>query len=345
MRQIGEICQALYTEAFTSFCHAYDRAMCSNLPRHHCLLPPHDVEGCTVFPFFSCAHGCFRDCLLDVSRLLGLTLRPSAPVFRCNRDISTHVFVIRLDALKRDYCLVLTRHPVAPGGLTRCCTLHNLHTVTLRMIPTYFQVCVTLCCDMGCKPILLMTEWVCRGMDKTIIPVEDSTKTVPCSSDSSKLLKAENRDCALKYEQLWDNSSAPRSSWQAGGQPDAPTWKLSGTQGTSAFCENSEAPLPHQKNARNSTHPKQLSPFPERLKLPYPDEEISSGYEEDVSFIRDRFTTWVKGDPNDILERHVVDVRKALAEYREASVRRQEAPAQEYFFDSSVPNRSSFQRG
>ena len=29
---------------------------------------------------------CLRDCLLDVSRLFGLTLRPSAPVFRCHRE-------------------------------------------------------------------------------------------------------------------------------------------------------------------------------------------------------------------------------------------------------------------
>ena len=52
----------------------------------------------------------------------------------------------------------------------------------------------------------------------------------------------------------------------------------------------------------------------------------------------------MKADPNDTLERHMVDVRKAFAEYREASVRRQEAPAQECFFDSSVPNRSSVQK-
>ena len=31
-RQIGEICQALYTEAFTSFCQTYDGAMCSDFP-------------------------------------------------------------------------------------------------------------------------------------------------------------------------------------------------------------------------------------------------------------------------------------------------------------------------
>ena len=47
----------------------------------------------------------------------------------------------------------------------------------------------------------------------------------------------------------------------------------------------------------------------------------------------------VKADPNDTLERHMVDVRKAFAE----SVRRQEVPVQ-YVFDSSVPNRSSVQK-
>ena len=40
----------------------------------------------------------------------------------------------------------------------------------------------------------------------------------------------------------------------------------------------------------------------------------------------------------------MVDVRKAVAEYREAAVRRQESAAREYFFDDSVPNRSSMQK-
>ena len=66
-----------------------------------------------------------------------------------------------------------------------------------------------------------------------------------------------------------------------------------------------------------------------------------SGYEEDVSFIRDGFTTWLNADFNTILERHAVDVRKALAEFREASARRHDTSAQEYHFDSNVPNRSS----
>ena len=78
------------------------------------------------------------------------------------------------------------------------------------------------------------------------------------------------------------------SSWQGIGKPDAPTWKLSGTEGTSAFWETSEAPLPPPKRVCNFIHPKRLSPCPERLGLPFPDGEILSGYEEDVSFIRDR---------------------------------------------------------
>ena len=100
--------------------------------------------------------------------------------------------------------------------------------------------------------------------------------------------------------------------------------------------ENQRHHLPHQKHVCNFIHPKQLSPFRERLELPFPDEEILSGYEEDGSFIRDGFTTCVKADFNIILERHAVDVRKALAEFRGASVRRHDTSAQEYHFDSNV---------
>ena len=175
-------------------------------------------------------------------------------------------------------------------------------------------------------------------------PIDDSPQALLLAADSTRVRRSENKDSTVKHEQPWDASSAPRSSWQAVEQHVPPTWKLSGTQGTSAFWEKSDAPLPLPKRRCNLIHPKQLSLFPERLDLPYPNGEIPSGYEEDVSFIQDRFTTWVKADPNDTSERHMVDVRKAFAEYREASVRRQGALAQEYFFDNSVPNRSSVQK-
>ena len=56
------------------------------------------------------------------------------------------------------------------------------------------------------------------------------------------------------------------------------------------------------------------------------------------------FITSMKADFNTVLERHAVDVRKALAEFREASARRHDTSAQEYHFDNNVPNRSSVQR-
>ena len=63
-------------------------------------------------------------------------------------------------------------------------------------------------------------------------PREYSLEAVPCVADSRKQRRAENSECARKYEQPWNTSSAPRSSWQAVGAPDVPTWKLSGTEGT-----------------------------------------------------------------------------------------------------------------
>ena len=94
----------------------------------------------------------------------------------------------------------------------------------------------------------------------------------------------------------------------------------------------------------NYVYPKQHSPFPDRLKLPYPDEEILSCYEEDVSFVRDGLTAWVKADFETILERHAVDIGQAHAEFSEASARKHDTSYQEYHFDHNVPNRSSVQK-
>ena len=50
----------------------------------------------------------------------------------------------------------------------------------------------------------------------------------------------------------------------------------------------------HVVGNRGMYSPKLHGPILERLKLPYADEEILSGYDEDVSFTRDGCTSWVK---------------------------------------------------
>ena len=120
--------------------------------------------------------------------------------------------------------------------------------------------------------------------------------------------------------------------------------KLSGIQGTASFWERTEAPLPPPRPGCNFIHPKQLSPFPERLELPFPSEEILSGYEDVVSSRQDQYTTWVKTDPDVTSERHMVDVQKAVAEFREASARRHDTSSQEYHFDNNVPYRLPVQK-
>ena len=56
------------------------------------------------------------------------------------------------------------------------------------------------------------------------------------------------------------------------------------------------------------------------------------------------YTTWVKTDPDVTLERHMVDVQKAVAEFREASARRHDTSSQEDHFDNNVPYRSPVQK-
>ena len=83
-----------------------------------------------------------------------------------------------------------------------------------------------------------LEEWQRVDDGSTCDPGEYSTRTVPCVADSRRQQRAENSDNATMYEQPLDAPSAPRSPWQAVEQPDAPTWKLSGTEGTPAFWQN-----------------------------------------------------------------------------------------------------------
>ena len=85
MWRSGEICQVLSTKAFTSFCQARDGIVVLH-SQGTIALCLHTLRKTvqTVSP--SCALVCPRGGLLHVSRLLGLTLRHSAPVCCCRRD-------------------------------------------------------------------------------------------------------------------------------------------------------------------------------------------------------------------------------------------------------------------
>ena len=91
-------------------------------------------------------------------------------------------------------------------------------------------------------------------------------------------------------------------------------------------------------------HPKQLSPIPEHLELPFPNGWIHSGFEDIVSSDTDLLTTWTKTDPDMFSVRHMVDVQKAVAEFREASERTYDTSSEAYHFDKYVPNRSPVQK-
>ena len=88
----------------------------------------------------------------------------------------------------------------------------------------------------------------------------------------------------------------------------------------------------------------QLSLYPERLMLPLPKEEILSGCEDIVSSCTDLYTTCRKTDPETILVRHMVDIKNAVAQFREASERRQDTAYQAHHGGKSLPNRLFMQK-
>ena len=98
--------------------------------------------------------------------------------------------------------------------------------------------------------------------------------------------------------------------------------KLRGLKIKPFFWERIEAPLPRVRPRPkcNFIHPRQLSPFPERLGLPFSNDEIL--YEDIVSSGTDHFAAWVKVSPHKVLVQHMVDIQRATTDFREASERR-----------------------
>ena len=123
---------------------------------------------------------------------------------------------------------------------------------------------------------------------------EDSSDEQGMANIPTLVQGAGYKDSTSKQKLPEEAPSAPRSE----GLPDAPTWEHIGPQGTASFWARTEAPLPPLRPRCNFIHPKQLSPFPERLELPFPSEEILSSFEDIVSSSQDHYTTWVKTDPD-----------------------------------------------
>ena len=162
----------------------------------------------------------------------------------------------------------------------------------------------------------------------------DDSSGEQCMANSPTLVQGAG------YKLPEEAPAAPRSAEQ----PDALTWEPVGPQGTASFWEGPEAPLPPLRPRCNFIHPKQPSPFPERMELPFPSEEILSSFEHIVSSGTDQFTAWVKTNPDAILVRHMVDVQKATADFREASERRHDTSSQAYRFNKKLPIRSPVQK-
>ena len=115
-----------------------------------------------------------------------------------------------------------------------------------------------------------------------------------------------------------------------------------GVKRSAAFGEPLGAPpLPKKRVCKIPTA---ILDFPERLVLPYPDEEMLSGYEEDVSSIRDGLSALVKSDFVTTLRRHTVDVKSVNAAFRKTPLRTHSTSCRGYHFNNEMPNRLTEQK-
>ena len=147
-----------------------------------------------------------------------------------------------------------------------------------------------------------LEEWVFVGGDSS-----DDQNVV----DFLVLHSTDHADCIPEI---------PRPSRQFDSLP----WEPSRPQGKAIFWKRTEAPLPplRPRPKCNFIHPRQFNPFPERLELPFSNDEILCGYEDIVSSGTDHFTAWDKVSPHEVLVQHMVAIHIDTADFREASERR-----------------------
>ena len=201
--------------------------------------------------------------------------------------------------------------------------------------------------NLSLRYFLPMSGWVCQSKPFGI-PVGDSFKKGFMEewvfiSDEHTDEEAPMDDSVLQSTDYSDCiPGTTRISKQSDPVPCEPTIP----RDKAYFRERLEAPLPplRQRPKCNFIHPQQLSLFPERMEFPFPSGEILSGYEDIVSSGSDHFTTWVKLSPHEVLAEHVVDVQKVMADFREASERRQASSSQTYGANKYSSSQSLLQR-
>ena len=138
-----------------------------------------------------------------------------------------------------------------------------------------------------------LEEWEHVNDGQSHVLGEHKAHRISRTTGSTKLQTAGKDEWNTTREPPCDVPSLPKSSRQAVGESDAPSWKYTVTHETLYFGNHWAYHCFLKNFVCNFIHPKQFGLLPKSLILPYLDEEISSRYEEDVSSIRDGFSARV----------------------------------------------------
>ena len=191
-------------------------------------------------------------------------------------------FGIRLGAFEMCYFLVL---PMYTPGL-----VENESYELVHLRASFLAIAssgVSLICLFGNS--IPMPSWVCQWKPFWVRVGESLKKTwleewIFEGDDSSDEQRATDFTVPLHGPGNTDNirddhPPTPRPSRP----PDSLPWEPTRPQDKAYFWERIEAPLPPSRPRCNFIHPRQLSPFPERLELPFSNDEILCGNVDIVS--------------------------------------------------------------
>ena len=146
-----------------------------------------------------------------------------------------------------------------------------------------------------------MTSWVCQWKPFWI-PVDDSYKKAYVEDWVFQV--ADSSDFVLSKDQGDLLPETPRVDLPVpSSHIETPRFEAS-----ASTQERYEAPLPSLSSR----------PTCERLELPFSDDEILSGLDDHRLPRSDLFTTWSTMTPEEILAEHVVDIRRTVADFRDA---------------------------